>query len=91
MADPTTNPNIATPPVAAITNGNNKQVTRSSTVITNPIDPEAPVKAEAPSSLPQSTIDEMNAGKKALERNRPVAQALEEARLENDRKPGDQA
>src|ERR1044072_9292897 len=53
-------------------------------VISNPaqaVDLEAPAKpAEIPSSLPQSTIDEMAAGKKALERNRPVATALENAR-----------
>lgn len=54
---------------------------RTSTIVTNPPSAEAPVekKPEA-SSLPQSTIDEMNSGKKALERNRPVAQALEAAR-----------
>ena len=56
---------------------------RSSNLITNPgvaADPGAPVPESKPSELPQSTIDEMAAGKKALERNRPVAQALEAAR-----------
>ena len=56
---------------------------RSSNLITNPgvtVDPGAPVPESKPSELPQSTIDEMAAGKKALERNRPVAQALEAAR-----------
>jgi hypothetical protein len=56
---------------------------RSSNVITNPaspVDPDAPVVEVKPDALPQSTIDEMEAGKKALERNKPVAQALEAAR-----------
>lgn len=65
-----------------VTTGATKQV-RSSTLITNPTDPnqpDVPAKDELPDALPQATIDEMAAGKKALERNRPVAQALEEAR-----------
>lgn len=51
-------------------------------VITNPapvVDPDVPVKEPVP-NVPQSTIDEMAAGKKALERNRPVATKMEEAR-----------
>jgi hypothetical protein len=54
-------------------------------LITNPappVDPDAPAKEELPPSVPQSTLDEMAAGKKALERNKPVATALEKARDE---------
>jgi hypothetical protein len=50
---------------------------RSSPLIVNPaprVDPDAPVPVEdnTPSELPESTIAEMEAGKKALERNKPV-------------------
>jgi hypothetical protein len=67
-----------------------KPIQRSSTLISNPppvVDPEleaaraaANPREKLPDSVPQSTIDEMAAGKKALERNRPVATALENAR-----------
>lgn len=69
-----------------ITTGPGKTVQRSSSLISNPAsptDPDAPVVEEKPAGLPQSTIDEMAAGKQALERNRPVAQALEAARRED--------
>ncbi len=61
---------------------------RRANVITNPPparDPDAPVPQpvrEAERAVPQATIDEMEAGKKALERNKPVASALEKAREE---------
>lgn len=54
-------------------------------VITNPrpiVDPDAPVvepKVDE-QALPQSTLDEMEAGRRALNRNRPVASAMEAAR-----------
>lgn len=80
-----TSQNSASAPVAApkAPAGAPNPVVRTSTIITNPtapVDPDAPPVEAKPSELPQSTIDEMNAGKKALERNRPVAQALEAAR-----------
>jgi hypothetical protein len=56
-------------------------------VITNPapiVDLDAPRVEKLPDSVPQSTIDEMNAGRKALERNKPVATALENARSAKD-------
>jgi hypothetical protein len=56
-------------------------------VVTNPspvADPDAPVKEKVPAGLPQSTVDEMAAGRKALERNQPVARALEDARAAKD-------
>lgn len=90
------NPNVdqtksaSTPP--AVTNepgvkaGTTKPITRAG-IISNPApaaDPDAPVQEKAPGGLPQSTIDEMAAGKKALERNQPVARALEDARAAKD-------
>lgn len=54
-------------------------------VITNPkpvVDPDAPVveaKVDV-NTLPQATLDEMEAGRRALNRNRPVASAMEAAR-----------
>ncbi len=53
-----------------------KHVARSS-LITNPTparDPDAPdvVENNTPSELPESTLAEMEAGRKALERNKPV-------------------
>lgn len=87
----------STPP--AVTNepgvraGTTKGITRPGAgLITNPtpvVDPDvAAAQAAAdsqklPASVPQSTLDEMAAGKKALERNRPVATALENARAAN--------
>jgi len=54
-------------------------------VITNPkppVDPDAPVQEERVEerAVPQSTIDEMEAGRQALKRNQPVAAKLEKAR-----------
>jgi len=66
-----------------VTTGAGRQVNRSSNLITNPpapVDPDAPEKAPDMQGLPQGTIDEMNAGRRALERNRPVAQELEARR-----------
>lgn len=70
-----------------------KPITRSG-VITNPapapVDPDlAAAQAsqnprDLPPYVPQSTIDEMEAGRKALERNKPVAAALENARAAKD-------
>jgi hypothetical protein len=94
MADPTTTPAVAPvapAPAPAPNVATNPVVARpavaptgkQSNLITNPmpkVDPDAPVKEVAPSELPQSTIAEMEAGKKALERNKPVAVALENAR-----------
>ena len=62
-----------------------KHVARSP-LITNPTpmrDPDAPdvVEDNTPSDLPQSTIAEMEAGRKALERNKPVnATSLQQQR-----------
>lgn len=52
---------------------------RTSSLIQNPKPPEKPVEEEAP-KVPQRTLDEMAAGQAALERNRPTAAKLEEAR-----------
>lgn len=42
-------------------------------LVTNPApDPDAPAEAAGEQALPQATINEMEAGKKALERNKPV-------------------
>lgn len=50
-----------------------------SPLITNP-EPAKVEEEEAPSNLPASTIAEMAAGRAALEKNKPVAEALEDAR-----------
>lgn len=54
-------------------------------VVTNPVppvDPDAPpvVAKVDENSLPQATLDEMEAGRAALNRNRPVASAMEAGR-----------
>ena len=93
QSNPNTDPTkvSSTPPavtresgVRAGTEGNKSIARGGAGLITNPapiVDPDAPVQEDKlPASVPQSTIDEMAAGKKALERNRPVATALESAR-----------
>jgi len=60
----------------------NRTVVRaSSPLVTNPApaEPEVPVE-KPPETLPATTIAEMAAGKAALEKNKPVAEALEEHR-----------
>lgn len=62
--------------------------TARSPLITNPEpmrDPGAPAEVEnnTPSELPQSTIAEMEAGRKALERNKPVNVRASERRAED--------
>lgn len=54
-------------------------------VVSNPaptVDPDAPpvVAKVDEGSLPQATLDEMAAGRRAIERNRPVASAMEAGR-----------
>lgn len=76
------------PGVKAGTAGNSKSIARGGSLISNPaptVDPDAPAPAEKlPDSVPQSTIDEMDAGRAALKRNKPVATALEAARKDKD-------
>lgn len=94
MADPTT-PAPAAPAAspAPTQNAQNpapggassapKAIQRGASTIVNPtptVDPDARPAEKHPDALPQATIDEMAAGKKALERNKPVATALEESR-----------
>lgn len=95
-ATPATAPTTpSTPPettsevgVKAGTAGNKSIARGGAGLITNPTpvaDPDAPAPAEKlPDSVPQSTIDEMNAGAEALKRNKPVATALEQARKDKD-------
>jgi len=49
-----------------------------SSLITNP-EPAKVDEEQAPDSLPSTTIAEMAAGRAALEKNKPVAEALEDA------------
>ena len=73
----------------------NKSIARGGSLISNPaptVDPDAPpVPEKLPDSVPQSTIDEMNAGAEALKRNKPVATALEQARKDKDEAASDKA
>lgn len=62
---------------------NQQEQRRTSSLIQNPKPPEKPVEEEAP-KVPQRTLDEMAAGQAALERNRPTAAKLEEARKRAD-------
>lgn len=50
-----------------------------STLITNPEPAKEDEPEKAPESLPSTTIAEMAAGRAALEKNKPVAEALEDA------------
>jgi hypothetical protein len=83
------------PGVKAGTVGNKSIARGGAGLITNPTpiaDPDAPPPAEKrPDSVPQSTIDEMNAGAEALKRNKPVATALEQARKDKDEASSDKA
>jgi hypothetical protein len=94
-ANPNVDPAKSTSTPPAVTNepgvkaGTTKPIARPAGVITNPppvVDPDAPVQEAplAPRGVPQSTIDEMAAGKAALQRNQPVARALEDARNAKD-------
>lgn len=60
---------------------------RPTAPIINPLPPAAPGAPEIDlSQLPQSTIEEMKAGRRALARNLPTAQALEKARELTEKK-----
>lgn len=57
----------------------------TSTLITNPAPANPPPVAEAaPTELPASTLLEMEAGRKALERNKPVNVRADRIRAENE-------
>lgn len=56
----------------------------TSPLISNPVPPKEDEPEKAPESLPSTTIAEMAAGRAALEKNKPVAEALEEANRQRD-------
>ena len=58
--------------------------TASSPLISNPVPPKEVEPEKPPESLPSTTIAEMAAGRAALEKNKPVAEALEEANRQRD-------
>jgi len=89
VASPAPAPAAAPAPVNKAPESTKVQPRVGASLITNPappVDEDAPVK-EATPSVPQSTIDEMEAGRKALERNKPVASALEAARAKDAEAP----